>query len=213
MFKKVLSLVFLLIFTVTSVGCILDEERSPKFEREQNKRTTQLMNEAMRQVGMPNIHNFWQRKLLKMILELADDSNLITYAYTFNQFTGKWRYVGRSLGFGVPFSAQYTNPVRIVDDPYGDFCAGGKVIPQPDPNGLYMPTSSSATWVILISEDGSFNLTYMEPLLTVSQKPLPSRVVEGYPKDFWVKYTRGEYALSREQIRRGINGLKEKFTN
>ena len=211
MFKKQLILI-LLLMTFFIGGC--QEENVPKYEHEQKRQTTLLMNEAMRQVGMPNIHNFWQRKLLKMIYEIADQSDIITYAYTFNKFTGKFRYIGRSIGFGVPFSAQYTNPMQIVDDPYGSLDSGGRVIPQPDPNGIYMPTSSSATWIILIDEKtGKLNLVYMEPLLTVSQIPLPNNVVEGYPKDFWNKYYKGMYNLTKEQIRKGIEDLKRRTLN
>ena len=211
MFKKQLILILLLMGLFIS-AC--QEEKVPKYEHEQKRQTTLLMNEAMRQVGMPNIHNFWQRKLLKMIYEIADQSDVITYAYTFNKFTGKFRYIGRSIGFGVPFSAQYTNPMQIVDDPYGDWSSGGRVIPQPDPNGIYMPTSSSATWILLIDENtGKLNLVYMEPLLTVAQIPLPNNVVEGYPKDFWNKYYKGMYSLTKEQIRKGIEDLKRRTLN
>lgn len=195
------------IFSVALLSC--DSEKKVNYEKEQTKATEQIMNEAMRQVGMPNIRNFWQRKLMKMIYEIADQSNVVTYAYTFNQMTGKFLYIGRAVGFGVPFSAQYTNPMRIVDDPFGNWDAGGKVIPQPDPNGLYMPTSSSATWIILIDEDGKFNLVYMEPLLTVSQKPLPASVVENYPPDFWEKYRSGKHQLTRQEIEAGIRSMKE----
>lgn len=206
--KKVFMAAMLLVMVFLAGGC---NDEKPHYEEQQTQVTTQLMNEAMRQVGMPNIKNFWQRKLLKMIYEIADQSDVITFAYTFNQFTGKFRYVGRAIGFGVPFSAQYTNPMRIVDDPYGDWSSGGRVIPQPDPNGIYMPTSSTATWIILIDETtGELNLVYMEPLLTVSQIPLPAAVVDGYQKDFWKKYYSGKLSLSKEQIKAGIKKLEQR---
>ena len=201
--KGILFVVILWCLLFSVVGC--KYFGPPQYEKEQQRQTSMMMNEAMRQIGLPNIHNFWQRKLLKMIYEIADDSNVITFSYTFNRFTGKFRYLGRSIGFGIPFSAQYTNPVQIVMDPYG---SGGATIPQPDPNGLYMPTSSSATWIILVNEEtGGFNLVYMEPVLTVSQEPLPSCIVDGYPKDFWEKYHSGVYSLSPQEIKQGIDKL------
>jgi len=179
-------------------------ERELNYEEAQKQATKEIMNEAVRQIGMPNIKNFWQRKLMKMIYEIADQSNVITYAYTFNSMTGKFLYIGRAVGFGVPFSAQYTNPMQIVR-----VCGECRAlaIPQPDPNGLYMPTSSSATWIILIDDNGKFNLVYMEPPLTVSQKPLPSSVVENYPPDFWQKYRAGEFNLTKEQIKQGVENI------
>ena len=122
--------------------------------------------------------------------------------------TGKFLYIGRAIGFGVPFSAQYTNPMQVVG-----FSGDRVVIPQPDPNGLYMPTSSSATWIILVDEEGKFNLVYMEPALTVSQKPLPASVVENYPPDFWEKYRAGKYRISGKEIREGVKSILKEVEN
>ena len=45
-------------------------------------------------------------------------------------------------------------------------------IPQPEPNGLFMPDSVSATWVYLISPSGDISPTYVEPTITVSLFPI-----------------------------------------
>ncbi len=43
------------------------------------------------------------------------------------------------------------------------------IIPQADPNGLYMPTSSSATWLILIDPvTKKARPAYFEPEIVVS---------------------------------------------
>ena len=202
--RKVLITLFILVIGLSLISC-----NEKHYEEIQQSQTQQLMDEAIRQIGLPNIKNFWQRKLLKMIYEIADQSDIITYAYTFNQFTGKFRYIGRAIGFGVPFSAQYTNPDQVVET-----YRGSVVIKQPDPNGLYMPTSSSATWIILIDENtGDLNLMYIEPLLTVTQRPLPDRIVEGYPKDFWKKYYNGEYRINKDQIHKKVEELKRSIVN
>lgn len=39
--------------------------------------------------GMPAIHNFQEKKLLKMILELRDQENLATWVYLQSSYTGK----------------------------------------------------------------------------------------------------------------------------
>ena len=142
-------------------------------DEEQARQTEQLMSEAQRQVGMPNIINFQQRKLMKMIYELADREDLICYAYIQSEYTGKLVYLGKCLGYGVPFSAQYTNPMRVAS------WAHGIVLPQPDPNGLFMPTSSSATWLMLIDpKTNKPRPVYIEPSIVVSPFPLPEEVLQ-----------------------------------
>ena len=135
-------------------------------DRKQSEQTEQLMGEAQRQIGMPNIINFQQRKLMKMIFELADKEDLITYAYIKSDYQGKLFFIGKCIGFGIPFSAQYTNPMRYIRH-------NGAVLPQPDPNGLFMPTSSSATWLMMIDpKTNKPRPVYVEPEIVVSPFPL-----------------------------------------
>lgn len=143
----------------------------------QTEQTMQAMEEAQRQVGMPNIVNFQQRKLMKMIQEECDRENLICYAYIKSDYSGKLIFIGKCIGYGVPFSAQYTNPERIVeaDHQLGKVVSGYHfmTLPQPDPNGLFMPTSSSATWLLMIDPDTNKpRPVYIEPEIVVSPFPL-----------------------------------------
>ena len=158
------------------VGCY---EITPTTDDIQKKRTETMMQEALREIGMPNIVNFQQLKLMKMIYELCDKENLICYAYLYNEFTGKLIFIGKCVGYGIPFSAQYTNPQKVVNDPFGNYSAGGKVIAQPDPNGLFMPTSSSATWLIMRDPyTGQIRPIYCEPRLFVSPFPMPYDLIQ-----------------------------------
>lgn len=136
----------------------------------------ELLNEAMKQVGMPNIDKFTERKLMKMILELKDDENLICHAYLANEMEGTLgTYLGRCLGYGVPAATQFSNPEKVVKK-HGD---GGQYdqdfyfsMPQPEPNGLNMPTSTSATWVILLDKEGKPRVCYIEQTLNVFPFPI-----------------------------------------
>jgi len=133
----------------------------------QAKQTQELMKEAQNQIGLPNIKNFQQKKIMKMIYEETDREDLICYAYIVAKYSGKLIFIGRCVGYGVPFSAQYTNPMRVVSH------ASGIVLPQPDPNGLFMPTSSSGTWLLLIDpKTNKPRPVYIEPEIIVSPFPL-----------------------------------------
>lgn len=164
----ILFSVFILLFA----GCKIQREK-PKAEMKQQLRTRQLLAEADRQIGMPNIKNFQQKKIMKMIYEECDKENLICYAYIVAKYSGKLIFLGKCIGYGVPFSAQYTNPMQYFDDPNGNWNAGSIIIPQCDPNGLYMPTSSSATWLLLIDpKTNKPRPVYIEPEIIVSPFPL-----------------------------------------
>ena len=160
--KGLVKILVLVCLSFVLIGCI---EEDPGYI--QQKQTKQLMSEINRQVGMPNIHNFQQKKIMKMILEECDRENLICYAYIVAKYSGKFIYLGKCVGYGVPFSAQYTNPERVENYHYGI------TLPQPDPNGLFMPTSSSATWLLLIDpKTNKPRPVYIEPEIIVSPFPL-----------------------------------------
>jgi len=167
--------VLAVIFMFFVVGC----SATKTADSEQAKQTALAMGEAQRQVGMPNIVNFQQRKLMKLIYELCDKENLITYAYIKSDYQGKLFFIGKCIGYGIPFSAQFTNPEKVVqgDKALGYDLAGyvnyPMVLPQADPNGLFMPTSSSATWLMMIDpKTGKPRPVYIEPEIVVSPFPL-----------------------------------------
>lgn len=108
-----------------------------------------IMQEADRQSGMPAIHNFTERKFMKMILELRDDPKLICYAYIIPEVTGKPLLLGKCVGYGLPYATQYTNPE--VDIYSSTNSSTHHNLPQADPNGLFMPKAAEATWILLIN--------------------------------------------------------------
>lgn len=129
--------------------------------------TKQSLAEADRQIGMPDITRFQERKLAKDILELRD-KELPTFTYVMNMH-GELVFLGESIGYGLPYSVQFTNPAKVTvhknsydagDVPY--------TTPQADPNGLYMPESAAATWVMLKGPDGRVHPVYVEYELIVS---------------------------------------------
>ena len=172
--KKIIIFLVVLVSVSFLFGCNTENETADSI---QAKQTEIALSEAQRQIGMPNIVNFQQRKMLKWIFELADKSDLVTYSYIKADMSGKLIFIGKTLGYGVPFSAQFTNSERVVqmDHQIGKNLSSyylGK-LPQADPNGLFMPTSSSATWVIMIHpETGEPVVDYWEPELITKTFPM-----------------------------------------
>ena len=121
---------------------------------------------------MPAIKNFRERKLYKDILELRDQEGLTTYTYLYNEMQGKLVFLGESIGYGIPYATQFTNPQKIecawTHDP--NCSAGGPVaVAQADPNGLFSPASAEGTWILLKNPNGKdVKPVYIEPRVIVS---------------------------------------------
>lgn len=165
-----------LMTTILLSGCTAD---SVYEEREYQEN---LMSQANDTVNNPEITEFFEKKMAKEIIELRDDSDLVCYAYTYNNMTGKFTYLGRCMGYGLPYSTQYTRPETAVRV-NGEYMA----LPQADPNGLYLPEGLSATWLYLIDENtGESQVTYIESEITVSQGKIPARLCEEFslPEDY-----------------------------
>ena len=153
-----------LVFTsfLTLVGCA----DTPTADTQTTNQQEQLQAESNKEVGLPDIVNFQEKKLLKMIYELRDQNNVVNYAYLYNEFTGKLVYLGECVGYGIPYSTQYSNPQKVIDDPN---YRNSDIISQAEPNGLFMPSSSAGTWVMLVDPATKTpHPIYVEPDVIVS---------------------------------------------
>ena len=131
--------------------------------------------EGTSQVGMPAIKNFRERKLLKDIYELRDQTGLVTYTYVENLVPtivpgvtakgGKFTFFCDSFGYPIPYATQFTNPQK----PISPNNVGTATIAQADPNGLYSPSSADGTWIMCKDENSDkVAPIYSEPKLVGS---------------------------------------------
>ncbi|MCK4454640.1 hypothetical protein KAU51_04860, partial [Candidatus Parcubacteria bacterium] len=116
--KKLFVGILFLSLLFFGFGCTSENKNA---DATQAKQMAKSMSEAQAQIGMPNIINFQQRKLLKTIFELCDKEDLICYAYIKSDYQGKLMFIGKCIGYGIPFSAQFTNPEKVV---HGDHQLG-----------------------------------------------------------------------------------------
>jgi len=156
--KNLILKLLLFLSIVCTYSCENDTEST---ERELTDKQGEMLSEAQKQCGMPALVNFQERKMMKRIIEQRDKADLTCYVYLFSNQTGKLIYIGRCLGYGLPYSTQYTNPQRRVR--LEDFS-----LPQADPNGLYMPQDARGTWILMIKPDGGTTPVYIEPDVIVS---------------------------------------------
>jgi hypothetical protein len=164
-----INLISIAIAAVSLTGCLEPTNTAAKKE---TLATEQLANQAAVAVGMPAIKQFTEKRQLKTVYELRDTANLVTYSYVIDM-NGKRHKVcpTTSIGFGIPYATQYTSPTAP------DYLGQGGVYdkPQPEPNGLYMPSSADGTWVLCLHPDGkTLAPTYVEPLVAVYLFEMPS---------------------------------------
>lgn len=166
--KKLLTVpVLLLCFAIFSAesesSC--DDSATTKVDKQQSEQQAVLLAEGAARTGMPAIQNFREKKILKDILELRDQDGLVTYTYIVAEMTGKLVPICDSIGYGVPYSTEYTNPAHAAYPDYHD----SAVLPQADPNGLFSPSSADGTWVMCKNPNGKdVRPIYIEPHVIVS---------------------------------------------
>lgn len=155
--KKIIGLLMVICLWLVLAGCEVQQSSDEK-QRQQQER---ILQEGTAQTGMPAIKNFRERKMLKEIIELRDQEGLTTYTYLFSEQTGKLIFFGETIGYGIPYATQYTNPEKYVYQ--------GTTLPQADPNGLFSPASAEGTWILLKDPNGnSVKPVYVEPRIIVS---------------------------------------------
>jgi hypothetical protein len=161
--KYILSLLLIVLAFDFLVGCDDSVDSSQQIKQEE------VLSEANRQIGLPNITNFQELKNVKRIYELRDRSNLITYTYLVD-LNGHLHFLTKSLGYGLPYSTQFSNPEKVT------YRKGSTVtLPQAEPNGLYMPSTAEGTWITAITNVGEPQIIYVEPRVIVSPIQLKSQ--------------------------------------
>jgi len=162
---KTLYIILSLAVLALVSGCEEDQSSHAKEARQQEAMSLQAVNA----VGLPAITNFAEKRMMKDILELRDQS-VATTTYV-RDMNGKLHKVCDSIGFGLPYATQYTSPTTNT------WVSGAKghwvVLPQADPNGLYSPAAAEGTWVMCVNhKTGKPVSVYIEDRITVSPMEL-----------------------------------------
>lgn len=160
--KKVMLGMILFVSSLI-VGC--GNENTADTDKDMQKKQEKITATANQQVGLPAIVNFQEKRNLKMIYELRDQEKMICYAYIVAEMTGKLVFIGKCYGYGIPYSTQYSNPQKHHEH---TSVSAGYELAQAEPNGLYMPSSSSGTWLLMLDEKGEPHPVYIEPSVIVS---------------------------------------------
>jgi hypothetical protein len=138
-------------------GCSQDQS-----DQIQNDKQEQLSLQAVQSVGLPSITHFSEKRQLRSIYELRDQA-ISTVSYIVD-LQGHLHKVCDSVGYGIPYATQYTNPQKPL---YANSATAME--PQADPNGLYSPASADGTWILCLDPRTKQTLpVYVEPRVLVS---------------------------------------------
>lgn len=179
--KRVIGLILVGVLIIWVIGFTRCDKSNDDKQAEQ---TEQLQKQSSSKLGMPNIKNFYEKSMMKTIMEDCDDSNLITYAYTKNEMTGKFTYLGEAMGYGLPYGTEYTNPKRVAKNSETNH-SDDVTLPQADPNGLYKAENVDATWIMLIDPaTKQAKPVYIESQVMISPFKLSKNLLDNAPSDY-----------------------------
>lgn len=152
--------------------CTAEDSCENKSDRVERQSVEQGQAQLVQNQPAP-IFQFSLERHIMIELYKARNKATTTYSYVQSQFTGKILFECVSIGFPIAATTQLTNPMKWVGQ--------GATIPQAEPNGMYAPPQSSATFVPCVGPDGSITpariednvSTYFQPMMEVNGKLIP----------------------------------------
>lgn len=162
-------------------GCYEPTASTNDVQREQQENQTR---DIAQKVGMPYLPNARDSRQLKYWYELRDVAGLMTYAYTMNM-QGQWVWICDSVGFPFPGGTQFSAPSSIqryslpaTDGLPRDY--GTAELPQPEPNGVFPPSSADASGLLCVNPDNPAQVgpAQIEDRVNVFMWPKPNAINE-----------------------------------
>lgn len=165
--KIATTLLFAALSAAALTACV--DAPAASSDQVQRRAQEQLSAQSNAEVGMPAITRFQEKRMAKDILELRDKA-IATITYT-QDMNGTLHKLCDSVGYGLPYATQYTNPQRPIGSDYQGHPL--TTMPQADPNGLFSPASADGTWILCVNPDTQKPVPlYVEPHVIVSPMAL-----------------------------------------
>ncbi len=168
--KRIMASGLMAIALASMLGCKSKRQDS---DAKQQAQQEHLLQEATAATGMPAVRNFRERKILREIIEMRDQADLVTHTYLVAHQTGRLVFFCSSIGYGFPAATQFTSPQKVVDASTISGTYQWVAVPQADPNGLFSPESAEGTWVMCKDPAGpDVKPVYVEERIVVAPFPL-----------------------------------------
>lgn len=158
---------FLLIAAFALTAC---DHPTPTANQRDSQQSQQQMSQYSQGQPVPSYDYSLERDLLIQLYNLRNEK-----VATHSVWRGDTSIIEgdcKSMGYGLPYDTSLTNPwVAEWRRPYVDTLAG-VAVSQPEPNGVYASTNTSATWVFCVGPGGSLEPIYVEAKVTVYPGPV-----------------------------------------
>jgi hypothetical protein len=143
------------------VGCS-DVPKGQKLENKQQKAATEQLvaNQSIPVAG------YSQMRQTLIEIEKAQIAGTATTTFFFNQGVVDPVKMCSSIGTPIPNTASLSNPTQIIKR-YDSAVA----VDQMDPNGVYIPESSTGTYVLCVNDNGKPYVSYWEGFVQTEYAP------------------------------------------
>lgn len=163
----ILSAISTLVISAASTAQAGWFDSEPSSDKAMSQKAEAQSKQIDQSVGFPSVVNGFEKRMVRMLYEKRDDPNYRTYSYIVTM-TGQFVKICDSVGFGINASIQFSNPERVYQESGMDG-RPAVMIPQAEPNGLFMPEGLAATYVLCIdNQKEELVPVYVEPELIVS---------------------------------------------
>lgn len=168
--NKILTL-FVLIFTITVIGC----EHEETTESRDAKRVSQQQSQYEKGQPIPAFDWSLERHLVIQLYQVRNQKAATHSVWRSDR--GMIEGDCPSYGYGIPYDTSLTNPLVATDiDNQGEEHSyqGGALasIQQAEPNGIFASKNTVATWVMCLGEGGNIEPVYVETKVTVYPGPV-----------------------------------------
>lgn len=161
-----LSIFLLTILALLLVGCDDLQPSAHEVEHAQQEGGMQAM---LRNQPVPTLSYSMERQILTELYR-ARNRYVATWTYT-RDIQGHIMEICASAGFPIPYSTQLTNPWQR------DY---NTAVGNPEPSGLYSPSSAEGTWISCVDSSGAIAPQYWEDRVFATTR----RVRSAYKLEF-----------------------------
>lgn len=138
-------------------------------QREESKQQEAISQQMVKNQPIPQF-NYSQMRQNLIEIESAQAKGVQTTSFFFNQGVVDPIMSCPSVGVPIPNTSSLSNPVQV--ERHGGSDGGGNVgIGQMDPNGTYIPNSSTGTYVLCIDATGTVYGQYWEGFVSTVFAP------------------------------------------
>jgi hypothetical protein len=166
---RILIIAFL-ILTIT--GCSVSQDTGTNIANTEHKQQDLGVQAIINNQPVPDLGGYSFPRQMVIETYIALNKTTTTWSYIMSINTGELTELCPSYGYPIPGGTELTNPYQIANTS-GFQEYGYGVIANPEPNGLYPPSTSAGTLVNCVNPDGTVSPVYVEPYVVA----FPYRVV------------------------------------